>query len=347
MSGEQKEPFTGAQQKGGSSMRGVPLLSHEKEGHPYRPEEVARVDQHRLYPTTALLTQIVPRCAMRCIFCSGPPPGDMAPPPTTLSDYQKSIDGLPQDTFALLLTGGEPTELEWLVEGIAYARDAGVQTIQMQSHLGRAGDSGVASSLVDAGLTAVDIPLYGSHDGVHDRITGVPGSLKQTLAGMDRMRARGARVVIHNTLFQETLSDFPAWFRRVTDLQPDAVYIQRTADVGPPGTFERVAPGLKETGEMLEAVLSVTDPDFDLVVADSPVCLAPSVRPYLYSGRNPDPAPGYVVMPYSDWLGVFTGGDSRAKLPQCDSCSEIEGCAGVQREALAYLDRDAIAPVDA
>jgi radical SAM protein with 4Fe4S-binding SPASM domain len=55
-------------------------------------------------------------------------------------------------------------------------------------------DAARAARVRDAGVRQVDVSIYSADSDVHDRVTGVTGSLRRTLAGVRHLRDAGVRV---------------------------------------------------------------------------------------------------------------------------------------------------------
>ncbi len=323
---------------------GVPALGLDQDVPAgFRPPEQARVDRHPRYPDAALVTMMVPRCDLACVFC-GAAPGDAPVRFSTLHGVRAALRAMAPHARAALLTGGEPTAVDWLPDVLAAARELGYERVQMQSHCGRAADAGYARRLVDAGLTAVDVPLYGATPSAHQSVTRTRASLKRTLQGLDNLRELGVRVVVHTTLFRETLAHLSAWWRFVQRLRPDGVYIQLPGDTGVPGAWQRLAPSLEAAGAVLERVLADAAPPFPLLVSDVPACVVPSLRRFLPSAHPPRRGVEAMLVPYGEWLAVFTGGATRGFAPQCATCAVREECEGVPRE-YAAADASVLRPL--
>ena len=84
----------------------------------------------------------------------------------------------------LVITGGEPTIRDDLVELVQFARGIGFTRIQLQTHARAASDPALAEGLADAGLTSALVALHAPNAEAHDAITRAPGGFLETTAGM-------------------------------------------------------------------------------------------------------------------------------------------------------------------
>ncbi|MCB9727909.1 MAG: radical SAM protein [Deltaproteobacteria bacterium] len=334
-------PVLGSE-RGGGSLRGVPQALASAAG--FRPPEDSRLDLAPRYPRTALVTLMVPGCDLACIFCDTPQ-GDLPVTPSSLAGVRASLAALAGSATGVFFTGGEPTQLPWLLDALRAARSMGYARVQMQSHAGPAADPAYARSLADAGLTAIDVPIYGDNPRTHQAVTHTPHSFSRTVAGLERLRALGLRAVVHVTLFAQNLPRLPQILRFIDQLAPDAAYLQVSGDVGPPGTYARVAPSPRAVGRALLRAFDACPPGVPVWLADVTPCLVPGLESRILSYRGaPDPDADPVVLPYGEWLMTFSRGQTRAQAAPCQRCSLRARCDGLPREALATFGDAALIP---
>jgi MoaA/NifB/PqqE/SkfB family radical SAM enzyme len=323
---------------------GVPLSGLVEMAPGFRPPEQARVDCHPRYPDTALITLMVPECDQRCVFCSAPPP--RAPVRfSTLGGVSAALRAMAPHCSAVVFTGGEPTRLPWMIEALRVARAEGYATVQLQTHAGAFASPKLAAEWVKAGLTAVDVPLYGGAAAVHEGITNTPRSFQRALAGVANLRSHGAKLVLHNTLFRANTPALPQWFSKVRELAPDGAYVQITRDVGPPGTYAASVPPMAGVVRELEPLCSTLPPTVALRVMDVPVCGSGGLSPWLAAGMAPVRNPEFVLLGYSEWLDAFSGAPLGMSAGECSACTARRRCAGVAPEALLHMPELSLRPL--
>lgn len=130
------------------------------------------------------------RCNNRCVFCAGPTLrhlqlGD-------LSELRSRLEQIRAHGERVVLTGGEVTILPDPPGLVALCRELGFSQIALITNGRMLARPGLAEALVDAGLTEVCVSVYDLRDEVHDALTREPGSLRETLAGLERMLALAA-----------------------------------------------------------------------------------------------------------------------------------------------------------
>jgi len=216
----------------------------------------------------------------------------------------------------------------------------------MQSHAGRASDDAVARALVEAGLTAVDVPLYGPTAELHEIVTRTPDSFRRTLAGLENLRALGAHAVVHVTLFRSNLAHLEDLLRFIDELGPDEAYLQVTGETGPPGFFAGAAPGPREVGQACMEAFAAYTPRTRVRFSDVAPCLVPGLedRVIRWRGEEELEAPA-VVLPYSEWLRVFSAGATRGYGEGCAGCASRERCDGLPREILRLHGEQQLSPL--
>jgi len=111
-------------------------------------------------------------------------------------------------------TGGEPLLREDIEDLIAAARRVGLRPNLITN--ATLADAERALRLRDAGLASAQVSLEGPTEAVHDGLTGVAGSFRSTLAGLDALRKADIHVHTNTTInaanaeHMEALVDFVA-----------------------------------------------------------------------------------------------------------------------------------------
>ena len=338
----QTTPIENEADRSAPSLLGVPIVSDLTQ---FRVPEMGRLDTSPRYPDTALITLIVAGCDLNCIFCETPQ-GDSPPRVSSLQSVKQALSVMRESTSGVYLTGGEPSGVPWIFDALRHAKSLGYRRIQMQSHAGRASDPAYAERLVQAGLTAIDIPFYGPTAEVHEAITKTPGSFERTLQGMRNLKQCGVEVCVHVTLFQsnlESLSELVAFWN---GLNPTAGYVQTSGEVGQPGTYQRVAPSPSVVGSAFSDAIERAKPQFPLFIVDVAPCHIPDHADRIVRWRGSiEESSSCLVMPYSDWLMTFTGGDSRAQGHVCRDCQVQEACDGLSNESLHLFGESELKPL--
>ena len=110
--------------------------------------------------------------------------------PHLAARIEQSIDALPAGE-AVAVVGGEPTLHDTLFDWVARVRARGAPDVLLQTNGRRLAVAPYAERLVEAGVSGLDVSLHGATEAMHDYHTSVPGSFRQTVAGLRRARAAG------------------------------------------------------------------------------------------------------------------------------------------------------------
>jgi len=118
------------------------------------------------------------------------------------------LKALSKSAEPVMLIGGEPTLDPALCEYVRRLAAGGAAVVlQTNARLlgcrvdaagavASQGDATLAEALKGAGLTAVEVALYGSTAALHDYHTRCPGSFRQTVSGVRASRSAGLRCAL-------------------------------------------------------------------------------------------------------------------------------------------------------
>lgn len=137
------------------------------------------------------------RCNWRCVFCYNPRHSDRQR--LSGEEWISLLDDLRAlGTLTVTLTGGEPLTHPDFFRILAAARTRSF-AVRIFSNATLVDDE-AADEIARAFPLAVEVSIHGASAAVHDAATARPGSFEQTLAGIDRLRARGVPVVLKTPL---------------------------------------------------------------------------------------------------------------------------------------------------
>jgi len=146
------------------------------------------------------------RCQNNCVHCYAGGPHETEE--LTTEQWKTVIDRLQQiGVFIVTFTGGEPTLREDLTELLHHAQSKGIVT-GLITNGRRLKDEDYVQALEKAGLDFVQITLESHEAKVHDAITAVKGSWKETVAGIKNAVASQIYATTNTTLSQQNAGDF-------------------------------------------------------------------------------------------------------------------------------------------
>lgn len=91
--------------------------------------------------------------------------------------------------------GGEPTIYPSLLELIRYAKKLGFAEVMITTNGRMLAYKQYVSQLIDSGINQIVVSIHGPNAHVHDKLTGVSGSFKQTLQGIRNLKESGTKGV--------------------------------------------------------------------------------------------------------------------------------------------------------
>ncbi len=173
-------------------------------GRRARIETEAFADAARAGVPITLQLSLTNRCNLRCVHCY------CAPHEGRELSTAEVLDVLAQaaaaGTFVLVATGGEPLCRRDLPEILERAMELRFAT-KLYTNATLI-DEAAADMVHESGVFQVHTSVYSADAAVHDGITGVPGSLAASLAGIRRLRRRGVRVMLKCVVMKPNLATF-------------------------------------------------------------------------------------------------------------------------------------------
>jgi AdoMet-dependent heme synthase len=146
------------------------------------------------------------RCNERCIHCylDHDDHGEM-----TTAEIKDLLDQMADaGVFYLTVSGGEILMRRDFFEILEYARKR-TFCIKLKTN-GILIREKEAERIKALGVESVQISIYSHVAEVHDSITKMPGSLKQSIEAIRRLRAHGIHVVMANVLMVQNMTDYPS-----------------------------------------------------------------------------------------------------------------------------------------
>ena len=125
------------------------------------------------------------RCNLQCRECTARTTGVAGRSKSELIAAMSAC-AIPRE--GVLLAGGEPLIRSDIIELIHAARELEFPRIRLRTNGTALADPRVLHQLLSAGCHHFEVKLFAAEPRVHDRMTGVSGSLEQTWAGLELLR---------------------------------------------------------------------------------------------------------------------------------------------------------------
>lgn len=214
-------------------------------------------------------------CDLKCIFCS-----------RSLDEHKrnnsvfelKKIEACLLEAYQkfkikrLRIGGTEPLNYIDIAKVIKYAKEIGFKDISLATSGIKLVDKQLVDILITSGLRKVELPIYGHNSSIHDSITGVRGSFKNLLEGINNLRQYPAvEIILHTLLLKQNYSFIPHLYDFVTNSLKiyDFRYLQVSPRNDNPKDYFNYCPTYTQISHLLEnnPVMNV---EFDI-----PFCTLP------------------------------------------------------------------------
>jgi radical SAM protein with 4Fe4S-binding SPASM domain len=172
-------------------------------------EELFRISRDKRIPLIANF-EITGRCNLNCIHCyhiSKEPSGEL-----TLKEIKKTFTFLKDSgTMFLILTGGEPFLRGDILDILNLTKRYFSLIVFTNATLIT---PETAKALSEAGPFSVHVSMYSNEPEIHDKITGKPGSFKETMRGIELLLKEDIEPVIKCPVMNEniaSINQLKAW----------------------------------------------------------------------------------------------------------------------------------------
>lgn len=220
------------------------------------------------------------KCNNKCAFC---PVGD-----------REQIHGEPADVMRALETyrargvsevwfkGGEPAIHPQIFKILSAARDAGYERIGLATNARMAAFPTFTEKLLAAGLTGVEVSLFGATAKTHDEHTRAPGSFEQTLAGIRNimeMRANAANVSIAATLTATNIKELPKIAALISKAGVSKLIVQPVLPLGK--AEKHHVPNPAAVTDIIKNTIQKAPASLEIHMRHIPPCLLPGLENHL------------------------------------------------------------------
>jgi len=134
-------------------------------------------------------------CNNNCIFCLDRHSHDGSCVPDN-EIKTRFLEGIKKGSSHLIISGGEATIHPKFIELIRFGKKIGYHAIQTITNGRLFSYQAFLTQCIEAGLSEITFSLHGHNPALHDYLTGVPGSFKQALQGLDNV-LKDNRVIVN------------------------------------------------------------------------------------------------------------------------------------------------------
>lgn len=272
-------------------------------------------------------------CNNKCIFCFTKWIKDV--PDIETTQVMKVIDRLADiDSIkTLLFTGGEPTIRSDLISLFSYANQVGFQDIELQTNGREFKNINLVKKLVKYGLRRVLLSLHGPNERVHDSISSMPGSFKESIRGLQNLIQYSVEPVINTVVCRANYDTLVDIVQSVDSLMDCHRKIRFSYPIIEGAAFDHVDDVIIPFSEVLpnlsEAIKLANKLGIEIEYANMPLCIC---NPSLTTYDRIKLSEFVVASPFYKYN--IPRGEKSVKLNICSQCSKNWLCPGIQVEYL-------------
>ncbi len=283
-------------------------------------------------------------CNNACRFCPRPTLRHLHV--DTAKGLEQRLAALRRESTQITLSGGEVTVLPDLTALVSRCRALGFEQIGIITNGRRLADADLARGLVEAGLTGACVTVYDLRPAVHDALTGRPGSLVESLRGLDNLLALAREVPalqvrINTLLCVDNADGLVALLRELADRGVNRML------VGDMLLSERYPTGLVPQRIVALAREVAADPLLAKVAVELrgfPPCLLRGVHGVEVQPHEVDT----VMLEQADRDAYFAQfNQSFEHVEACAGCALLARCPGVQKRAVEQHGSAHVVPITA
>lgn len=207
-------------------------------------------------PKPVVVWAVTKACNLKCVHCYASAQPEAQSGELTHQEAIMLLDDLKKfGAPAVLFSGGEPLVRPDTPELIAYAKSIGLPCTLSTN--GLLIDDAMADRLAALGLKYAGISIDGTA-ARHDKLRGKVGAYEQTVAAIDRCRARGIKVGVRFTVHALNREDLDAIITLCIEHEVQRLCIYHLAYAGRGGSMQKVDLAGHETRQVMDTIIERT-----------------------------------------------------------------------------------------
>lgn len=262
-------------------------------------------------------------CDYRCIFCSRGLEHYQVRLKNYFQhfDFQKEFLSIQNIIFnsyhrmkskLIKIGNNEPLNHPNIISIIEFSRNTGYKKILIQTSGVRFSNLEFTKKIINAGLTHVELPIYGACAKTHDKIVRLKGSFNLMMQAINNLKKFHIDIKLHTLLLKQNLEEVCVMRRKFNDIVVRFPF----PDPGSPSDYKKICVKLSDIplevrkGVKLKIPCILNKESSDTVLPESgEIKLKPD-------------SPDKIVRSESCV-------DRKAKLPKCKSCHFFKHCDGI------------------
>jgi sulfatase maturation enzyme AslB (radical SAM superfamily) len=237
---------------------------------------------------------------------------------------------------SLVFTGGEPTIRPDLVSLFVHANQYEFQDIGIQTNGRELKKMHIVDNLAKYGLRRVLLSLHGPDGGVHDTISGIPGSYREAIQGLHNLMQYSIEPVINTVICRANYETLIEIVQSLDPLLHQARRIRFSYPIIEGAAFDHVDDIIVSYPEvsrvLYQAIELANNLEMEIELANMPLCIC---GPTSTSYDRIKLSECAIASPFYKY-NIFRG-EKSVKLNSCSQCRKNWLCPGIQIEYLRFF----------
>lgn len=285
-------------------------------------------DKTRVVSTERIDVKTGFNCNNRCLFCVQGDKRNIHGNKSTEEVKEVLRNGI-KDTDAIVFTGGEVTMRKDFLELVAYAKELGFKLIQIQTNGRMLAYRKFCEETIAAGANEFSPALHGHTAELHDYLTQVKGSYKQTLQSIINLKELGQRVITNSVITRSNFRHLPDLARIFTRVKVDQFQFAFVHALGTAAQFgPRIVPRFTMIEPYIKRAIQIGEKAGSIVLTEAiPYCFMRGFEMNVaerFIPRTKIYDANFVVADYTN----FRWTEGKAKAPICAECTWNPVCEG-------------------
>ena len=274
-------------------------------------------------------------CNNRCMFCVQGNKRDLYGN-TSTEEVKETLRQAVKDSDSNVFTGGEVTIRPDFLELVRYAKAQGFRRIQIQTNGRMLSYMKFARQTVEAGANEFSPALHGHTAALHEHLTRVDGSFRQTAQSIRNLKALGQLVITNTVITRSNFRHLPELATLLVRLGVDQYQLAFVHALGTAQEFfHRIVPRMTLIEPYVKRSIQVGNRAGRIVFTEAiPYCFMAGYeehvaerfmpRTKIFDAKN-------VVEDYTSYRWT----EGKAKGPVCQECTWNAVCEGPWKD---YVD---------
>lgn len=232
-----------------------------------------------------------------------------------------------------VFTGGEPTIHKHFLDVVNFARGLGFENIQLQTNARMFAYRDFCERAIKAGVSSFCVALLGPNARIHDFLTCVRGSFKQTTLGISNLKAQGAYVADNTVISKKNYRYLPEIAKLLVSLGVDQFQFAFPHPLGSAAkNFSTIVPPMHKIMPYVKKGLDVGIASGKRVMTEAiPYCLMNDYEEFIAEKIIPD-TEVFDADLHIDNYTEMRRSKGKSKGPDCGSCRYDTVCEGPWKE---------------